>query len=937
MCLALLVVLLTRQTLAENRFVPLDAGEAAFIEGLRSPEILVRQETRAALSKVEHLPFLLRVLECRDEPAALREEATWAVYELGTEAAPAVSLLVVQLVDPDPDLRSATLQTLARIGPDAWPAVPLLLDLLRDPDSSFRVLAIRSLRGIGVENHEVVAGVGALVEDPDRVVRAEAVWVLADTLSGEDRLPHLRAAIEDPDDLIAEKACQEFLRMGGAIEGLLPEFLRAGEPRLRRRAIEYSVHLPPAQALPIVRAGLDDADPEVLEVAIGAVVDRWALSSEFAGCIARIAATGEGRIRILAVTALGKIRVASDSDVEVLVVTSRSSDRPLALAAIQSLCTFSGRYACARERLREVVREADDYAARLALSGVLDLETILLAARARFGKTRLTALADLGSFGGDPAAVRRLLEVFQREGIAEKTAVVGALGRMDPLLPSGLDCLLEASRLADRDLKRNALWALSRQAKVHPAARERLEEVLAKDTPEFRRVAFSSLCSRRVSGVKRVLEMIAGGLGDPVLGDVAEDLARWERKDLAVSRVLEDLVDHGRGRAAIRAARALGWPDARACGVLPGVIEDLRSPRDDLRLQAASVLCDLRMPDFLAAPAVAALRREDLPRALEVQVNRELFRNLALAQAALPDLVRMLRSAGSGTVPWVLSLFGWHGPNAAFAAPALIPFLRHEHESVRVAAARALIAFGPEAAMSPSVRAVAEKLAVRAPQPEVDPGVEAAMALFDETGDPDPVVVLLRGRVPKRGGSYSLGNARAFARRSACLVRLGPAAAEFLPAMTERLAESHPWEVAGILPIMASIGPASVPHAAHLLRHENPGIRFIGVRLLGMLGPAAADYREDLLALTAHDMLEFRAEAAYALASVAPLSPSTVAALITLLDDPAFEVRAIAAASLSKIGPAARAAVPALGKATLDEHIYVCELAVQALRRIRQD
>ena len=81
-----------------------------------------------------------------DSDVAKRRAAAMALFELGSQAAPAISALV-RLLD-DPEVRFPALHALQAIGTDAYPAAPKVALLLSHPDDFVRQAATATLAGI---------------------------------------------------------------------------------------------------------------------------------------------------------------------------------------------------------------------------------------------------------------------------------------------------------------------------------------------------------------------------------------------------------------------------------------------------------------------------------------------------------------------------------------------------------------------------------------------------------------------------------------------------------------------------------------------------------------------------------------------------------------------------------------------------------------------
>jgi HEAT repeat protein len=179
---------------------------------------------------------------------------------------------------------------------------------------------------------------------------------------------------------------------------------------------------------------------------------------------------------------------------------------------------------------------------------------------------------------------------------------------------------------------------------------------------------------------------------------------------------------------------------------------------------------------------------------------------------------------------------------------------------------------------------------------------------------------------------------------------------------------SYRSEVAKALGNIGTQSPSVVPELLRLLQEDADGrVRAEAVRALGKIGEGAADASRAIAAVLTRPGEEetLRADAAWALARVAPLAPGTAAALGVAAGDRSGHVgvcaaealwrvsgeagravpalaarlgdpnsRGAAVQALYRIGPKAKAAVPALLAAARDKNRLFRESVVMALRKI---
>ena len=119
-------------------------------EGLKAaPVTVLRDEAETFRGKT--------VQQCieglSDRDWQVRRSAAWALFEMGSAAAPATVKLARLLNDPQ--VRTPALRALEAIGPDAGAAVPEVASLLAHPDAYIRIGATYTLGAIGGGSHGI--------------------------------------------------------------------------------------------------------------------------------------------------------------------------------------------------------------------------------------------------------------------------------------------------------------------------------------------------------------------------------------------------------------------------------------------------------------------------------------------------------------------------------------------------------------------------------------------------------------------------------------------------------------------------------------------------------------------------------------------------------------------------------------------------------------
>ena len=133
-----------------------------------------------ASSDSQDVAALTKQLQSKDSSVRLR--AVKALGNLGPAARFAITDLLVNLNDKDPDVRRAAIASLAAIQPEAAPAEQIIRSIaldLKDPDPGVRLLALRSISRYGRRGAIVAEDIQALLTDNDTDVRKAATQTLA--------------------------------------------------------------------------------------------------------------------------------------------------------------------------------------------------------------------------------------------------------------------------------------------------------------------------------------------------------------------------------------------------------------------------------------------------------------------------------------------------------------------------------------------------------------------------------------------------------------------------------------------------------------------------------------------------------------------------------------------------------------------------------------
>jgi HEAT repeat protein len=153
---------------------------------------------------------VLAKLVVSDKEARVRKEAAKTLADIGPESRSAVQELVKALEDSQTDVRQYAALALGKIGPDASAAEPSLQKTLKDKDQEVRCQAARALGGLGKAGLPALPELIRLLKDDDVAeVRIAVIQVLGDfgpdakdavdalSIASRDGRPAIREAASD--------------------------------------------------------------------------------------------------------------------------------------------------------------------------------------------------------------------------------------------------------------------------------------------------------------------------------------------------------------------------------------------------------------------------------------------------------------------------------------------------------------------------------------------------------------------------------------------------------------------------------------------------------------------------------------------------------------------------------------------------------------------
>jgi len=162
-----------------NEYEQIRATAADYIAKLGPASSQTRQPSVVSYVKDEAAPLRGRsVSECisalRSSATATRRAAAWALFEMGSKAAPAVPELLTAL--DDPDVRIPALKALEAIGPGATAASTKVASLLSHPDDFIRQGAAFTLTGLTTVHKRLLAETPEMWlfrKDPEKIGESE--------------------------------------------------------------------------------------------------------------------------------------------------------------------------------------------------------------------------------------------------------------------------------------------------------------------------------------------------------------------------------------------------------------------------------------------------------------------------------------------------------------------------------------------------------------------------------------------------------------------------------------------------------------------------------------------------------------------------------------------------------------------------------------------
>lgn len=147
-----------------------------------------------------------------------------ALHQLGTDAAPAVKVLVPKLAKANNDELWAYTYVFEGVGPQAAPAIPNLIEQLESGDFQLQVVTCRALASIGPTAKAAVPGLLKQLDEGNLSVKGQAAMALGSigVQPGMDIPQKLAAALEHPNYVVRERVLEGIGRLGKDAQSILP-------------------------------------------------------------------------------------------------------------------------------------------------------------------------------------------------------------------------------------------------------------------------------------------------------------------------------------------------------------------------------------------------------------------------------------------------------------------------------------------------------------------------------------------------------------------------------------------------------------------------------------------------------------------------------------------------------------------------------------------
>lgn len=706
----------------------------------------------SAIVKAEK-PMLPALIKDLSEDSELSYYAECALAGMGTEAQPAVPVLIMSLKSEDAGLRVLAAHALNRIVPDIQETVPVCVNLLKSQPKWIRCYAAIELGMLGTRSKPAIPVLCEMLEDTDIDVCHCAATAL-DAISSPEighgwhpfilpalpfeldtsvtvphvAVPELISLLKHPDKAVRANSATYLGYLGArAIEaaGALKEILKDNESNIYYEAAIALGKISPneTEVLPVLLGLLEKHTGDMLYLPIELLGKMGPAAKKATPALIDVLRSDNPYyICAEADSAIAAINPVSKADVPALIVALKSSDEHTRWCAIMSLGRIASNASDAIPALFVLLNSSDRtmrYLSALALSGIdpyaPGLVSVLAEALACPNLwIRHSAACALGKLGPEAKdAVPALIDALGEQTVV-RIAAIDTLSKIGTPANTAIPALIEllhgsvdGAPLSTLEMLGGTLATYAEGATRFMSALKTCDQTLKLDVIR----ALGKIGAKS----PEMLDFWCFFLGDP--DDILFSLATSALGDMRMKTIapaLSAFLSDSNVWVRYHVAKALVriYPDNE--DVLP-VLHDLAVNADyeaALRFHAADILwqCGITTTEVVPLLVEALSGNSDYP----VLAAAELLAKIEPeSKAAMAVLVGELESGDMSRQIQSAIAISRVGPNAKTAAPALLPLLESADTETFIAATEALGQIGADA--RPAVLSLVKALAARAP------------------------------------------------------------------------------------------------------------------------------------------------------------------------------------------------------------------------------
>lgn len=640
---------------------------------------------RIAAKPEEAVPALVALLA--DGDPEVRETASRTVARFGK---PAVGDVRKQLQHDALDVRRLAVTTLGRIGPEAEDAVPDLVALLRDTQGGLQDEATDALASIGAP---AIAALGqALKQRDDPALRKLAILALARV--GKPAVPLLAGVLSDPDASVRLQAVTALGRIGpDAVEAVILAF-KDDDAEVRQEAARVlgSMDKNDKGVVPALIKAMRDPAPAVRGQASMAL---QALRPDAQAVLAELTPLLDDRnldVRLAGIRFLGEFGPLAVSRLAVLLKDPepaiwREASSTLEKVSAPEKVLFPALVPLLTDENATTRQNAVNILWRCGAPAVPHL---LRALKDPAPTVRLAAVRSLDKGTADTKVIfPALVQALGDEHPAVRGSAASTLGRFGtPALPH----LAEALKDRDFGVRQYAVLALPGLQSAPKEVLPLLEQARKDEVARVRQSAAFALASFGLPAVPHLIELL-GDSDEGVWKQAVESLKDMRAKTDGLVKLLGEAVKHPNFSVRRGAAYALS-----RCGEegVPALTVALADKDWRIRWEAADSLRVVGPPGDKALPSLAALAVADNTDKVRQAALKAMLQMYGLDRftddpaKAVPSLVESLQARDAINRWYAALILGAIGPAAKEAAPALTQATKDKDSRVQQAATAAL-------------------------------------------------------------------------------------------------------------------------------------------------------------------------------------------------------------------------------------------------------